>query len=892
MSLDTGTKLGPYEIVEPIGAGGMGEVYRAQDSRLDRSVAIKVLPEHLSSSPEIRARFEREARAVSSLNHPHICVLHDIGSENGIDFLVMELLDGDTLAARLEKGPLPLPELLKAATQIADALDKAHRQGLVHRDLKPGNIMLTKEGAKLLDFGLARVTETGAGETDLTQSPTLSRPLTAEGAIVGTFQYMSPEQLEGQDADARTDIFAFGAVLYEMATGKRAFEGATQASLIASILKEEPRGIAELQPMTPPALERIVDRCLSKDPDDRWQTARDLSLELQWIERAGSQAGVPVRVRIKRKSRERIAWAMAFVFAAVALALGVPRLLEQTETPRVSRFSLLPPDNSTFSFSQIAHQVSPDGRFVVSTVTDSSGTRQLVVRPFDARDSRVLTSTDGEGMPFWSWDSRTIAYFANGKLMRIAASGGAPQVICDAPSGRGGAWGPDNTIVFAASAGGPLFRVSANGGAVTQFTTLDDAQGEEAHRWPQFLPDGKHVLYTSLPVTEDGFATYVAPLDGGVRKHVVTSGGAAVYAHPGYMIFARDQSLVAQPFDTKKLELTGSAQLTGETPGNPAAWTGSPRVSASSNGVLVHTPGGSRRSELQWHDDAGKSLGKIPLEDGLYFSTDLSPDGRHVAVTRWDTGSSANGDIWIVELARNMATRFTFVAAANFEPIWSPDGKYVVFASDRGGNENIYLKRADGVGDEEPLLETSGLFTTPHGWSPDGEYLVYHHLTKETGYDLWLLPMTGERKPKAFLVTEFNETDAAVSPDGKRIAYRSDESGTWELYVQSFPKGGNKYRVSTSGSGAYGSSFLTGWSPDGKRLFFSGSERGLIMVADVNTDNGFESGIPRRLFRAPPGTLVVTMAPSAKRFLLSIPPPGRAQATLRVVTNWSAALDN
>jgi len=545
------------------------------------------------------------------------------------------------------------------------------------------------------------------------------------------------------------------------------------------------------------------------------------------------------------------------------------------------------------NFTQLAHHVSPDGRSVAVTVIDSSGSRALWVRRLNSREATRLVGTENGDLPFWSWDSRSIAFFSDdGKLMRVSASGGSPQVICDAPSGRGGTWNQDDVIVFAASAGGPLFSVSSNGGAVTQVTALDSSRSEEAHRWPQFLPDGKHFLYASLPTGPDGFDTYLGSLESDIRKYVVTAGGSAVYAEPGYLIFARDQSLVAQPFDTKRLALTGTAKLTGESPGAVGAWTGSPHVSASRTGVLAHTQGGFRRNELVWFDRSGRQQATIPLEEAFYGQAAISNDERFVAVTRWNVGTGrVDGDLWIVELARGMATRFTFVAADNYEPVWAPDGEHIVFTSDRGGNENLYIKSSDGVGDEEPLLESPQLFVAAHDWSPDGKYIVYHGLVKETGFDLWLLPMAGDRKPIPFLVTQFNETDAAISPDGKWIAYRSDESGTWECYVQSFPEGGNKYRVSTAGSGTYGSGFLTGWSGDGKKLMFPGGGLGDLMVVDVTNEPRFETGVPQRLFRVPIGIAFGTIAPSGERLLFSVTPDGAAQSALSIVTNWSAALE-
>ena len=892
MPLTTGTKLGPYEILGPLGAGGMGEVYRATDTRLDRVVAIKVLPKHLSDSAEVRARFDREARAVSSLNHPNICTLHDIGHEEGIDYIVMEYLEGETLAARLERGPMALSELLPVAMEVADALDKAHRQSLIHRDLKPGNIMLTKSGAKLLDFGLARSAPDHGSASDLTQSPTVSKPLTAEGTIVGTFQYMAPEQLEGSEADGRTDIFAFGAVLYEMATGKPAFGGRTQASLIASILKEEPRPINELQPMTPPALERLVKRCLAKDPHDRWQTARDIRLELEWVKNAGSQAGVPAPVRAKRAGRERMAWVLVAALGILSAVLGSERFTASVEEPLHARFSLLGPPGQNLSPAQPNAAVSPDGRAVVFLAVDSLGTNRLWVRFFDRREARPIPGTEGGQLPFWSPDSRQVAIFTpDGKLSSFGVHDGGKTVICDAPSGRGGAWSPAGTIVFAASAGGPLYAVPATGGVVRQVTRLDTTINEEAHRWPQFLPDGRHFLYASLPNREGGFDTYVGSLDSDLRKRVVTAMGAAVYSPPGYLVYARNRELVAQPFDAGALELNGTAQGIGESPGTDAGWTGAPGVSASTNGVLVHTRVALDKTQLVWFDLDGRRLGMVPLPAGLYFGPAISNDGNRLAVTRpLESGTGSNSDIWTVDLTRGVATRLTFHNSSNFDPIWSPDDRKLVFVSDRSGQENFFITESNGSGGERLLFESGALFANTHDWITRPHCLVYHTLSEKTGFDLWLRMMDGDGEVRPLLNTRFNESDARISPDGKWVAYRSDESGRWELYVQSFPELGNKYRVSTSGCGDYGGEYLVEWINGGAGLIYNAGDGVTVMSVEVTTSSGFSASRPRARFRMPQTTFSYAMAPDGERMILNIPADDSAEGALSVVTNWTKAL--
>jgi serine/threonine protein kinase len=520
MTLEAGSKLGPYEIVEPLGAGGMGEVYRARDTRLDREVAIKVIPEHLSQNPELRQRLEREARVVSSLQHPNICTLHDIGSENGIDFLVMEFLDGETLAARLEKGPLPIHELFPIAGSIADALDKAHRQGLVHRDLKPGNIMLTRTGAKLLDFGLAKGSAASSDPSAPTQSPTMS-PLTTEGTLVGTFQYMSPEQLEGQEADARSDLFAFGAVLYEMATGRRAFEGKTQASLIAAVLDREPVPLGELQPMAPPALDRVIRTCLSKDPDERFQSAHDLKLQLEWIRDAGSQAGVPMPVASRRKTRERLAWGVAAAFALVALVAGSLLMRDTAPEQRVLRAEIAPALDTVFSLSPSAPgpvTVSPDGRQIAWAAVGRDGNTNLWIRSLDETISREIEGSEGAHYPFWSPDSRSVAYFAEAKLKKVDASGGPSITVAEATNAKGGTWSEEGIILFAPTHNSPIHKVSAAGGPSEPVTQLSSERQENSHRHPRFLPDGRHFMYFTrvgaMGTAVEGSGVWVGSLDG------------------------------------------------------------------------------------------------------------------------------------------------------------------------------------------------------------------------------------------------------------------------------------------------------------------------------------------------------------------------------------------
>ena len=920
MPIAAGTRLGPYEVTALVGAGGMGEVYRARDTRLDRTVAIKVLPPEFAADPDRRARFEREARAISQLNHPHICTLYDIGEAMPsafrpppsaqlpapdlfpVSYLVMEHLEGQTLAARLEKGPLPLAEVLRIGSEIASALDCAHRRGIVHRDLKPANVMLAKGGAarsgapqaKLMDFGLARPTALTAAAIAETESPTVRRPITADGTIVGTLQYMAPEQLEGKEADARTDLWALGCVLYETATGKQAFAGTSQASLIAAILKEAPRPLAELQPLTPPALERVVKQCLEKDPYERWQSAHDIASELRWI--AGSSAeslssAAPAKPAGRR--RERLAWVVAGVMALVALAVGAvalmaPRWTRQPPEPPLMRFSVTAPTGGTVVAEATSAAISPDGQRLVLTLVDRAGVPRLWIRPLDALSVQPLPGTENAQYPFWSPDSRFVAFFADGKLRKIPVGGGSPEVICDAPSGRGGTWSRDGVIVFAPAVMGPLKRVSSDGGAAVEVARPDSAQGETGLRFPTFLPDGKHFLYVSLPRKQEGVDVYAGHLDSNEPRRLMAAGSAPVYAEPGYLIFDRADRLVAQRFDLEHLSLLGEIVALGDV--SPVASAdGSSLLSASANGMLAQVGAVLPDTRLVWMDRAGRTLDTIPLPPGRYASPSLSPDGRRAIVTK--ANSATSFDLWMVDLERAVASRLTMdglVASVDGAGVWSPDGCRAAYMYNRSGVYDVYQVPTTGEGRTEPLVQSSAVFKFPSAWSPDGKYLVFTQ-NEATDFDLWLLPLQGDRKPLRYLRTPFLENYAAISPDGRWLAYNSDETATSEIYVRSFPEPGEKHQVSTSGATA------AQWSKEGRELVIWTcgpvySSWGSVLSVDVQTTPTFKAGTPRVLF-TPRGDLM-GLAPTSdlKRFLAAVPVEGTSPASVTVVLNWQAAL--
>ena len=888
MPLATGTRLGPHEILAPLGAGGMGEVYRARDTRLDRMVALKVLPGHLSANEELRQRFDREARTISQLSHPHICALYDVGHQDGIDYLVMEYLEGETLTDRLSKGTLPTEQVLRYGIQIADALDKAHRQGIVHRDLKPGNVMITRSGVKLLDFGLAKLQTVAPGGVFSGASvlaTQVDRSLTAQGTILGTFQYMAPEQLEGRDADGRSDIFAFGAVLYEMATGKKAFEGKSQASLIAAILERTPPPISSVQPMTPPALDRVVKTCLEKDPEDRWQTAHDVMLELKWIAEAGSQAGVPAPVVARRKGRERLAWIVAAVFAAAALALGVRELLRPRLAPAVVRSTILPPEKTTFRFvgTEAGPVVlSPDGRQLVFVAHGQSEKSQIWIRPLDSAVARPLPATERAMYPFWSPDSRFVGFFADGKLKKIEVTGGPPLSICDAPDARGGSWNREGVIVFAPHFREPLYRVSANGGKPVPVTTFDAARRETTHRWPSFLADGRRFLFFSgshsVGAVSELDAVFVGSLDGEKPKLLVNARSNALYAS-GHLLFVRQKTLLAQPFDPRRLELSGEpfpiAEKVQDDPGFFNAI-----FSVSDDGTLAYqeSGGSAGQTELAWFDRSGRKVDVLG-EPADYWDPRIAPGGRRVTF-----GIGDPGDIWVYDPARGLRTRLTFDAADDYGPLWSPDGSRVAFSSQRSGSGDLYAKVASGTGADQ-LLITSKVFKVANDWSPHGLAYVTFAGSPGSKADLWLLSVA-DGKSSPLLQTEFDEGAARFSPDGRWIAYSSNESGQFEVYVQPFPLQSGKWQLSTAGG------VHPIWRLDGREIFYL-SPDGKIMSVEVSAGAVFESGVPRALFpvflKNAPGPQYDVSA-DGQRFLLNVRVGEESSPPVTLVQNWTALL--
>ncbi len=883
MTLSAGTRLGPYEVAEPLGAGGMGEVYRAKDTRLDRFVAIKVLPAHVAANADLRQRLEREAKTISGLNHPNICTLHDVGHQDGIDYLVMELLDGESLQERLKKGPLPLGPALRHAIEIADALDKAHRQGVIHRDLKPANVMLTKSGAKLLDFGLAKQAGPGAG-VGVSTLATAEKPLTEAGTLLGTFQYMAPEQLEGREADARTDVFAFGAVLYEMVTGRKAFLGKSQASLISAIMQSEPAPISALAPMVPPALERVVRACLAKEADDRWQSAHDVAAELRWIAEAGSGAGSPAPAVSRRKNRERLAWAIAAASLGVATWLGLSRARPApAPSARVLRTTILLPERVQLNNAVL----SPDGSRLVFSGIDATGKVQLWVRPLDTDGATPIAGTEGGVLPFWSPDSRNVGFFADKKLKRVEVTGGAPMTLCDV-DGVGGAWAPTGDILFTPPAG-PISRVPAAGGKPTVATRIDTSRGETAHRYPFVLPDGRHFLYLALNVSgnsrDPANRILVGSLDGSPSKPVIAANYNAQYAD-GYLLFIRGGdlggSLLAQRFDPVRLETTGDPVTVVDQIGLYPDFLGFGDYSVSASGSLVFDAF-RLVTRLEWLDRSGRQTGVFG-EPGPHFNPRISPDGMRVAYDLYDTGTQTT-QIWVGDVARGVQSRLT-TGSSNSQPVWSPDGSRIAFQSDRKHQADVYVRLASGMGSDEAITDENSQ-KIPNDWSKDGRFLAL--FDREPGGNrlirLSAIPVSGDRKPFVVIPPVPNFLGGLrFSPDGHWLAYNSDESGRNEVYVTSFPDGQKRVQISNAGG------VEPKWTRGGREIVYAAFD-GKVVSAEVDLGPRPRVGVPRPLFQLPEGTATGwDVSGDGERFLLNVPVIKSSAMPLSLVTNWTAGL--
>jgi serine/threonine protein kinase/Tol biopolymer transport system component len=896
MTIAASTRLGPYEILTPLGAGGMGEVYRARDTRLGRDVAVKVLPSSFSADADRLRRFEQEACAAGALNHPNILVIHHIDTYDGSPYIVSELLEGETLRDRLHGGALPQRKAIDYSLQVAHGLAAAHQKGIAHRDLKPENIFITNDGrVKILDFGLAKLIASGDADQSQTDIPT-RRVNTEPGLVIGTVGYMSPEQLRGKPADHRSDIFSFGAILYEMLSGKRAFRGESSAETMSAILREDPRELSETQKTINPALERVVQHCLEKNPEERFHSASDLAFAIQALSGSAAISGqmVAMAAQLERpKLGKYLPWIVAGIFALTSIILlpfAISSFKHAPARANVTRSAILPPENTSFLALNL-FAVSPDGLRLAFVARDAKGQAMLWMRPLDALTAQPLAGTDGISTgspPFWSPDSRLIAFFAGGKLKTIDASGGPPQTVCDAPNARGGTWNRDGVILFAPNPGGPIHRVSAAGGASTAVTKLDESRRQSTHRWPYFLPDGHHFIYrvggTGATAQNENNGIYLGLLESQEQRLILRADTSAAYAS-GHLLFAREGTLMAQPFDEKSFQLTGDAFPVAEHLQFDFIITRA-IFSVSENGVLAFQSGAARGDDrLVWFDRNGKQTGQLG-EPGFYFQPQFSPDGQKLAVASFDT-RAGSADIWLYELARNVPTRFTFDPASDVAPIWSPDGSTIIFSSNRKGPYDIYKKASTGAGSEEVLLESDET-KTANSWSADGRFIAYTstNIKGNTKNDIWILPLLGDRKPFPFVQTQFNEFNAQFSTDGHWIAYVSDESGSNQVYIAPFPRPGGKWQASRAGGSE------PRWRGDGKELFFLAPDNKLMAVEVNAKEFTLEIGNAQLLFEVHPATSPGThydVTGDGKRFLVDSSGEG-SSAPITLVVNWTADL--
>jgi Tol biopolymer transport system component len=904
MSLDPGRRLGAYEIVAPAGAGGMGEVYRATDTRLGRTVAIKILPAHLANSPDLKQRLEREARSISALQHPHICVLHDVGHDGATDFLVMEYLEGDTLAERLLKGRLALDQALRIAGEVASALAAAHRHGIVHRDLKPSNVMLTAAGAKLMDFGLAKpaMMAQAAGTAAFSpSSPTsplagLTSPvsaLTQHGAIVGTYQYMAPETLEGKPADARSDIFSFGCMLYEMLTGRRAFEGKTSLGVLAAIMERDPEPVTTAVPGAPPELVHILNACLAKDPEERWQSARDLQRGLAWVrEQAGAAPARPA-APAGRLSRRVLTMAAGGAVLLMAITAGLGYTFHRAAPAAPVRFGVEPPEGGNFDLVQTAGApappaVSPDGRMIVFGAHSGNEGVRLWLRRVDTDSIQELPGTDGGYYPFWSPDSRYVAYFQSGKLMKLAITGGVPDALAAVNGARGGSWGADGQIVFAPDPIGPLFMVPAGGGTARQIATPPDAA--TSFRWPLFLPDGKHLLYLAASPSKQTSANlqqgiFDLDLVSGKSKRVIADLTNVSYsALPGHssgqLFFMRDANLMWAPFDAARGALTGDAVALGNIDSDASRWYG---VFSAAGATIVSSKSGSSSGKVQlsWYDRSGKQLATVG-QPADFTLIRLSPDGTRIAAL------SSIGDIWLVDERRKLQTRL-FPGPDILGLIWSPDGTRLAYSNQTP--LNLMIGTLDSANPPVKIFDFPKLLTAfPNDWSHDGNDIAFFG---SNNGGLGIFDLALENKEVRTIVAMQNGITAVLprlSPDGHWLAYMSNDSGRLEVYVRPFPSGDQRWQVSSAGGS------LPIWTRAGREIVYI-TPGGELMAADVTTP-AFSAGIPHELFSLPapmgqivgPGVQRLDASPDGNRFLIAKPLDSTARVIpLSVTVNWRPA---
>ena len=889
MTTQAPQRIGPYAIERELGRGGMGIVYLGVDPKLHRQVAIKVLPEAFAQDPERLSRFEREARLLASLNHPNIAAIYGLEEAGSQRFLVLEYVEGETLAERLTR-PLPLKEALDICRQIAAALEAAHENGVIHRDLKPGNVKLTPGGdVKVLDFGLAKGAGTAESSPNMSQSPTIAYAATGAGVILGTAAYMSPEQARGKVVDRRTDIWSFGCVLYECLTRRQLFSGETVSDMIAKILEREPDW-SVLPSDTPAKVRDLLRRCLDKDAKQRLRDIGEARIELSealgvrtssgGISSGSGAVAAPTRGGGARPVT--VAWvaALTAIVTAVTTVL-VHGCLRQPSLWAPTRFAITAPPGTKLyeDASQVA--ISPDGRMAAFDATDSSGTSRIYVRPLDSFVSRAVPGTDNATMVFWSPDSRSLGFFADGKLKKTSLLGGEVEALANASNGRGGTWNRDNVIVYAPEGGGPLYRISANGGDPQQVSTLDSTQHETAHRFPWFLPDGKHFLYVSLPARDGKHDVWVGALDSPKRVRVLGAEQAPVYVEPGYLIYPRGRGMVAQRFDAGALAVRGDPVTLPDQAGVGQA-TGYRAVTAAQNGTLAYILGRQVNFKLVWFDRTGRQIGTLGLPEANYQGAALAPDGRSAMVVRQD--SPAQSNLWMVDLQSAVPTRFTFGQTLDNSPLFWPDGSRLVYPSNPKGRFDLYVKGVTSATPESALVSSDINFKYPNAVTRDGRLLLFEQLDSKTGWDLMELPLDGSGSARPLLRTSFNERWAVLSPDEHWVAYCSDESGRPEIYVQRFPSLGSKVRVSTGGGG------FPYWRKDGKEILFFGLDFTTVMTAETEVAPAFHAGAPRFLFKFPAGTTPPGVSPDFQRFLAPIPAGDDGAAAIAVVLDWRAGL--
>ena len=891
MPVAPGTQLGPYEIGSPLGAGGMGEVYRARDIKLGRDVALKVLPATFATDPERMARFRREAQVLASLNHPHIGAIYGLEDSGGVHALVMELVEGPTLADRIALGAIPLDEALQIAREIAEALEAAHERGIIHRDLKPANLKVTPDGnAKVLDFGLAKALEGHPSSTDIHNSPTVTSMATLPGVILGTAAYMSPEQAKGKSVDRRTDIWTFGCVFFEMLAGKRPFEGETVSDALAAVIRAEPEW-SLLPANTPQTIRNLLQRCLKKDSRQRLQAIGDARIAIEEVLSGASQdlaSAVEMRTAARRRA---LSWTVATV-AVILAALFAAKYFTRNPQPLPAIVSqITPPPNTRFVFTGINPGppiLSPDGKWLVFSAVGSDGRQLLWLRPLNSAAAKPLDGTDGATFPFWSADSRSLGFFANGKLNRLEVSGGPPLALCDIAIGRGGTWGADGTILFTPNVSSPVFRIAASGGTPQPTTILNGSLNERSHRWPQWLPDNKHFLFFAQKAVVGIGGVYVGSLDGGAPKLIMQNDSNAVYSLSGDLLFVRQGILMAQRFNARQLRLDGDAVPLVEHVGVNAI-TSRAIFAVSETGIMVYEAGNATgdTDQLVWYDHTGKQI-EATGTPGLYLEPSVSADGNKLAISSL-AGGTGNLNIWVFDLARATKTRLTFPPASDRQPNWAPDGKSVAFVSNRNGPPHIYLNASDGTGTPTALTVDDASEFAPR-FTSDGRYLLFERLAEQPNSrrEIWGVLLSGDRKAFPVMQSQYDVYAPALSPDGKWLAYESRESGRPEICVIPFLHGTGKWEVSTGGG------VLPRWRRDGRELFYISTDNKVMSAEITEQGSSLLIGKVQSLFQINPvpfaGGSNYDVTGDGNKFVVASLAASQVSEPLTLIVNWFALL--